>query len=64
MYEVKNNSEIAVILAKAITAEIIRESEYCEDVVRMVVNHYDLENRGLGTMISEIYSTIKQIAGE
>jgi hypothetical protein len=63
-YEVKNGSELSVILAKAIKAEIIRESKYSEELVNIVVNHYDLEANGLARMVSEIYNNVKQIAGD
>jgi hypothetical protein len=62
--EVKNGSELSVILAKAIKAEIIRESKYSEELVNIVVNHYDLEANGLARMVSEIYNNVKQIAGD
>jgi hypothetical protein len=63
-YEIKNNSELSIILAKAIKAEIIRECGFSEDVAHLVVNHYNLEERGLARMVSEIVQTCKQITGE
>ena len=60
-YEIKNNSELSIILAKAIKAELIRELGESPEVVNLVVNHYNLEERGLAAMVSEIVTTIKAI---
>lgn len=63
-YTVKNASELSSILAKAIKAEIVRETGYPAEIVDIVVNNYDLENRGLSQMVAEIYQIIKSVVGE
>jgi hypothetical protein len=60
-YEIQNNSELSIILAKAIKEELIRELGESSEVVNLVVNHYNLEERGLAQMISEITTTIKTV---
>ena len=60
-YEIQNNSELSIILAKAIKEELVRELGESPEVVNLVVNHYNLEERGLAAMISEITSTIKTV---
>lgn len=60
-YEIQNNSELSIILAKAIKEELIRELGESLEVVNLVVNHYNLEERGLAQMISEITTTIKTV---
>lgn len=63
-YVIKNASELSSLLAVAIKKEIVRESGYPKEIVDLVVNNYDLENRGLGQMVAEIYQIIKTVAGE
>lgn len=63
-YEIKNNSQLSMILAKAIKAELIREMGTSEDVANIVVNHYNLEERGLAKMITEICDIVKSIEGK
>jgi hypothetical protein len=63
-YTIQNNSEISVLLAKAIKAELIRELGCSEDVAHLVVNHYDLEARGLGKMMKEIAGIVKTVTNE
>ncbi len=60
-YEIQNNSELSIVLAKAIKEELIRELGESPEVVNLVVNHYNLEERGLAQMISEITTTIKTV---
>lgn len=63
-YTIKNGSELSVILAKAIKAELVRELGCSEEVANLVVNHYDLEARGLGKMVAEIAGIVKTVTNE
>jgi hypothetical protein len=63
-YEIKNNSELSIILAKAIKAELVREMGTSEEVAHLVVNHYNLEERGLTKMISEICDIVRAVEGK
>lgn len=63
-YTIKNNSELSMILATAIKKELVREMGISQEVAHLVVNHYNLEEKGLARMVSEICQTIKQITGE
>jgi hypothetical protein len=63
-YTIQNNSELSVLLAKAIKAELIRELGCSEDVAHLVVNHYNLEERGLATMMSEISGIVKTVTNQ
>ena len=63
-YEIKNTSELSMILAKAIKAELIREMGASSEVVNLIVNNYDLETRGLAKMVSEIAGIVKTVTNE
>ena len=63
-YTIQNNSELSIILAKAIKAELVRELGCSEEVANLVVNHYNLEERGLATMMSEIAQIVKTVTNQ
>ena len=63
-YTIQNNSPLAISLAKAIKAELIQELECSEEVASLVVNHYNLEERGLGKMVAEIAQIVKTVTNE
>ena len=63
-YEIKNTSELSMILATAIKAELIREMGASSEVVNLIVNNYDLETRGLAKMVSEIAGIVKTVTNE
>jgi len=60
-YEIRNNSDLSRLLARAIKDELIKEAGVSSEVAELVVNHYDLEARGLANMIGEIMETVRKI---
>lgn len=60
-YIIQNNSDLSVILASAIKKELVREMNMPEEVAEIVVNNYNLEEKGLSQMVSEIAKTCKLV---
>ena len=62
-YEIKNNSDLSVKVARLIKDELIIQGGYTPDVVNIVVNNFDLENRGLGELLANICRMVKTVEG-
>ena len=60
-YEIRNNSDLSKVLARAIKDELIKEADVSSEVAELVVNHYDLEAHGLADMIRDIMGTVRKI---
>lgn len=61
-YAIKNTSDLADILSRAIRSEIEKETDFSKDIIDIVVNNYDLEAHGLSQMVKDIMDTIKRVA--
>ena len=59
-----NHSDLSIKLAALLKAELVNEGQYPLDVVEVVVNAYNLEERGLAAMVASLADTIKQVIGE
>lgn len=59
-----NHSDLSVKVAALIKAELVNEGQFPLDVVEVVVNNYNFEERGLGDMVAEIARVIKYVVRE
>ena len=62
-YVIKNNSTVSKALAMALKEELIIEGNFSREVAEIVVNHYDLENRGLGIIVADIIRIANEVSG-
>jgi hypothetical protein len=61
---IQNHSDLSIKVAALIKAELVNEGQYPLDIVEIVVNNFDLENRGLGVIVSELAGIIKTITNK
>lgn len=58
-YVIQNSSKLSVVLAKAIEEELQKEMRIPYEVAHLVVSNYNLEEKGLASMVSEISKICK-----
>lgn len=58
-----NHSELSRKIARLIKDELTIQGGFPADIVSIVVDNFDLENRGLGDIVAEIARIVKTVAG-
>ena len=58
-----NHSILSVKVADLIKNELILEGQFDADVVNIVVDNFNLEERGLATIVAELASIVKTVQG-